>query len=62
MSDIAGRHGPRIRGASGIGPGRRVSVGKDGGTDPCRGEIDATPKPRTRVLTCIMEVTSASGC
>ena len=41
---------------------RRVSVEKYRDTDPCRGEIDArsTPKPDTRVLTCVMEAYSIS--
>ena len=58
---VPGRYGSGIRGASAIGPGRLISVEKDRGTDPCRGEIDATLKSETRVLTCIMEASSGSG-
>ena len=53
LAECAGCYGSGTRGGSGIGPGRRVSVEKDGGTDPCHGEIGAPPRRHTRVLTCI---------
>ena len=62
LAECAGRYGSGIRGGSGIGPGRRVSGDKDGDSDLYRCEIDATPKPDTRVLTCIVEASSGPGC
>ena len=62
LAAVPDRNGSGVRGASAIGPGRLISVEKDRGTDPCRGEIDATLKSETRVMTCIMEASSASGC
>ena len=61
LAECASRHGSGIRGTSGIGPGRRVSVEKVGGTDPRHDEIGAPPRRHPRVLTCIMEASSVSG-
>ena len=44
---VPARYGSGVRGASGIGPGRLISVEKDRGMDLCRGEIDATLKLET---------------
>ena len=51
LAECAGRYGSGVRGAPGICPGTRDSVEKVGDSDPHRGEIDATPKPDTRVST-----------
>ena len=62
LAECATRYGSGVRGASGIGPDRLFSVEKDRGTDPCHGEIDATLRLDTRVMTCLMEASWASGC
>ena len=52
LAACAGRYGSGVRGASGIGPGRRVFIEKVGDFDPCHGEIGARPLLHTRVLMC----------
>ena len=44
-------HGPSIQGGSGNGTSRLVFVEKEWGTDLDHGEIDATLRLQTRVLT-----------
>ena len=51
LGECPTRDGSRIRGASGIGLSSLVSVEKLRGTDLCLGQIDATPRLHTRVLT-----------
>ena len=52
LDECATRHGSSIRGGSGDGLSRLVSVEKLRGTDRGDGEIGAAMGGQTRVLTC----------
>ncbi len=57
------RHSLRFRGSGGVGDWSRQALfrGQRSGDGPRHGEIGAPPRIHPRVLTCIMEASSASG-